>query len=351
MAGIRRRRRPWVLAYYMSYDNDLDACGPVILDALEHAVQGTSVAATVLVDDAPGDRLKSYAFSSGRRQKRELPTDNSASSRVLESYLLDVVDRFPAARYAVVFLDHGGRVNEMCLDERPRAGRPPAWLSARQAGNVLRRIRSRMEGRFELLFLQQCARASVNNLYNMRDVAAWILGSQLRVGAPNSYYVPVIQWLDDHPESSGLELSRRVMRHDTDYRSYVCIDGDLVAELPRRLSEVAHGLVSSKRSLKSPGTLPPCFAYAGEANYDLLTFFEAAYRRNKGPKATFDEFETWVRSTLVRALAVHPDWRDVADAMCGLSIFVPSSREQRERYVNYPLNRASSIDALWTSFA
>jgi hypothetical protein len=336
----------------MSYDNDLDRCGPVILDALASAVRGTNIAATVLVDDVFGDRLTVHAFTSEGRKKRALPTDNSANSRVLEAYLSDVVDRFPAARYAVVFLNHGGRVNEMCLDQNPGGRRGPAWLSARRAGEVMRQVRSQMEGRFELLFLQQCARASVDNIYNMRGTAAWVLGSQFKVGAPNTYYAPAIRWLERHPDGSGLELARQIMKHDTDYRAYVCVDGERIAELPQRIKQVASGLVqASSGNLRLPRGLQPCFEYGGESNYDLMDFLELAYRRNRGPDVTLKEFGDWVRTQFIREVSVQRDWQDVAGGMCGLSVFVPASEQQRRRYENYPLHRAAALDVLWGAFA
>lgn len=348
----RGKPRPWVLAYYMSYDNDLTYCGPVILDTLSRAVQGTAVAATVLVDDARGDRLERHTYAGSRHRKTTLPTDDSSSSAVLEDYLISVVKEFPADRYAVIFLNHGGRVDEMCLDEQPGRGRGPAWLSATAVGDVLRRLRTTMPGSFELLFLQQCARASVDNLYNMRDTATWVMGSQVKVGAPNTYYEPVIHWLDAHPMSSGLALARQVMKHDDHYRTYVCVDGRRIAELPEQLSRVADALIGrSRRSLTFPSSTRPCFKYAGESNYDLLELLEAAFRRNRRSPAALRIFEEWVRSELIRELAVHRASRGVDRNLCGLSLFAPTSQAQRRTYDSYPLHRASSLTSLWKAFA
>jgi cysteine peptidase C11 family protein len=340
-----------VLAYYMSYDNDLTHCGPVILDALKRGVEGTSLAVTVLVDDAFGDRLVRHVFTSGRHRKKALATDDSTSSAVVEDYLSGVVEELPAERYAVVFLNHGGRVDEMCLDEQPGRGRGPGWLSASGVGDVLRRVRTRMPGRFELLFLQQCARASVDNLYNMRDTAAWVMGSQVKVGAPNTYYEPVLRWLDRHPSSSGLALGRQVMRHDRHYRTYVCVDGRRIAELPDQLSRVADRLIGrSRRSLLFPRRPQPCFEYAGERNYDLLELLGAAFRRNRRSLEGFKTFDEWVRTELIRDITVHPSSRRADGGLCGLSVFAPSSGAQRRTYDSYPLHRASSMSSLWKAF-
>ena len=152
----------------MSYDNDLASFGPVILDALEHGVQGTGFVVTVLADDTERDGLRRYSISSQGRAREILNTDNSASEDVLSDYLHWVTETYPAKHYGVVFLDHGGRLDDMCLDKWPDANDQERWLSARLVGGLLREFRKRVPGEVDLLFLQQCGRASLENLYNFR---------------------------------------------------------------------------------------------------------------------------------------------------------------------------------------
>ncbi len=188
-ASVRHQANPavlpsWVFVYYMSYDNNLGEYGSAILDDLEKGVKSSENIVTVLADFPDTDGLRRYVLSSGARSEEVLRTENSASEKVLEQYLHWAASHYPAKSYAIVFLNHGGNLDEMCLDEQPGKPKAKKWLSARQVGPILKRFRESLEGDVALLFLQQCGRGSIDNLYNFRVAAQFILSSQTVVGAP-----------------------------------------------------------------------------------------------------------------------------------------------------------------------
>ncbi len=337
----------WLLIYYMSYDNNLEGCGPVILDGLQEGAKEGPLAVTVLADFRDRDGLRRIVLSPEGRQERKLETDNSASESVLEEYVAWAAKSFPAKRYAVVFLDHGGE-----LDEMSGEGISKKWLSARKVGPLLRKFREDVGGKVELVFLQQCGRGSIDNLYNFRGAGAAVMASQTSVGAPNTYYAPTLRWLAKHPASGGIDLARRIMQDDEHYTNYVCVRGEALGELPKRIDPLVDVLLPKEGGeLVAPKGVRACFGGRGrgtESNYDLLGWLDAAFEANERPKEELSKFDTWVREKLVE----HHQFREGAErgrAWCGVSLFVPKTGALRERYKDYPLYQDSRLDDLWNA--
>jgi len=350
-AAASSPQRGWVLVYYMSYDNDLECHGPGILEALETGTKGTDLIVTVLADDTDESGLKRYTISNAGRRKELLNTDDSASEQVLIDYLAWVATHYPAKHYAVVFLDHGGRLDEMCLDERPGKGQKSRWLSARRAGHALREFRKEIGGEFDLLFLQQCGRGSIENLYNFRGTAKAVMASQMNVGAPNTYYESTLKWLAEHQDATGSELARQVMDTDEHYTQYVCVDGPALEEIPSHLKPVVQVLLGEAgRPCKAPDLsgLAPCFRFGDETNYDLFQWLERAFRDNNRSTDSLREFERWVRDALIVRTAVPVQQRSRIEEMSGLSLYVPVSQRARQSWIDYPFYEGSRLRELWT---
>lgn len=335
--------RDWVLIYVMSYDNNLTRFGPGILDALGRGVRGGKTVVTVLADDPNPNGLNRYVITSDGISSHRLPTDDSASEVVLGDYLSWAAKTYPAKHYAIVFLDHGGRLYEMCLDERPGGGGTKHWMDGRRVGERLRAFRAEAPGTVELVFLQQCGRGSVENLYNFNNTASVVLASQHNVGAPNTYYEPTLHWLDAHPDATGSKLASRIMADDRHFTSYASFDGKALVELPHRLGPVVKALIDNDTAVTCPTGMPPCYESDNEIFFDLIEWLEAAYRENRRPAAALDEFSRWARKELLIKVVTSRGSRSV----CGLSLFVPQTEGQRTRYQNEPVCRESDLGRLW----
>lgn len=336
----------WVLIYYMSYDNNLDPLAAPILDGLQRGVAGSGLVVTVLVDDRDRRGLKRYAITGRGTEVERLATDDSSSTATFAAYLDWARNRYPADRYAVVFLDHGGRLDQMCLDDWPGEGRDAAWLSARAVADALREFRKALDGVLELLFLQQCGRGSIENLYNFRDTARVVLASQENVGAPNTYYEPTLKWLAAHPASEPAALARQIMASDEHYSSYVAVAGAALSELPRRLAPVVDALAGRTGAQRLPAGLQPSFSNQGEQNFDLFEWLESACSASSVPVEPLRQFQAWVEGALIVALSTDGP-KSRGRNLSGLSLFVPASRQSWQSYAAYPLYRESSLSRLW----
>jgi Clostripain family len=338
----------WVLLYYMSYDNNLDYCEPIILDALQQGVSETTHVVSVLADDTERNGLMRYTITTAGQQVETLPTENSASEEVLADYLDWAASTLPARHYVLAFLDHGGRLDEMCWDTWPGPKAKREWLSARLVGPIIKGFRHQIRGELDLLFLQQCGRASLENLYNFRGAAPFIMASQVRVGAPNTYYRGLLQWLAANRNATGLDIATTIMSLDDHFRMYVCVDGEALEWLPSHLSPLVRALVGEDSvALKLPGGLEPCFRAEIERNYDVEQWFAAALKQNGRPLEAFTQFTSWLNNSLVLAKRVHPGADAFVSGLCGLSMFVPRSRDEFKPYEDYPLYRAGSLGELW----
>ncbi len=348
MSEQNRPQHEWVFVYYMSYDNNLAYCGPVILEELEHGVKASELVVTVLYDDESKEGLKRYTITSEGRKYELLDTDNSASEEVLYNYLTWVAEHYPSKHHAVIFLDHGGRLDEMCFDEWPGENENKHWLSARLASSVIRKFRKEIAGEVDLLFLQQCGRGSLENLYNFRDAAATVMASQMNVGAPNTYYEPTLKWLARHKNASGVEIAKQIMSNDEHFSNYVCLDGKAIEQIPAQINPLIDALLGNEgQELISITRGKPCFQYKTEKNYDLMNWFQNMFKENNIPKEQLDKFEKWLHEHLIYAVVSHPDRSESLKHLCGISLFVPESKEAYEEYSDYPIYMDSNLGALW----
>ena len=350
----------WAFHVVVSYDNDLDPHTQAIVDGWTRgAASGPPV--TLLVDRVANDGLRRVLLRGNERIEETIPTEDCTDPSVIEAFLQWSREVAPARRVAVFFLNHGGKLDEMCLDDRVRfissersAGSPSAavtpmrgWLSAAAVGDVLRRYASSLEASdsdFELLFLEQCARSTFENLYCFRDTARRVLASQDIVGAPNTYYEPLVSLAGRSPEVTADELADVVFAEDAYYVNYALVDGAQIGQMPEHVNELVEGLtrqeidsgVDSEKAVGTVSPLPAVFEYAGQRHIDLL---ECLDKRYTGSNEAHERFAMWLREILVVRhrfnLGVDPARRK----RCGISLIdVDASNESHARH---PLFRES----------
>jgi hypothetical protein len=266
LEDAREDRHPpdwdWVFVYYMSYDNDLSHHGPPILDMLAEGIRagdaGDSdrVAAVVLADFDDADGLRRYELTAGGRREVAVGGEGSAETGTLTDFLAWVGDHYEARKYALIFLDHGGRLDQMSNDARPGRAGGANWLSVPEVATALSRWRSGLRGEVELLFLQQCGRGAVEDVYELRAAAPVLLASQARMDAPNSYYPDVLAWAGRHPEAGGEALAAQIAQQEGEdgFVILASVRTDALEELPRRLDAALAPALAVGAGLATPDT-------------------------------------------------------------------------------------------------
>jgi hypothetical protein len=344
-----RPARDWTIVYYMSYDNNLEACGRPILDMLGKGVTSANVVVTCQADFTAPDGMKRYVETKDGETVAAVEGEGSAEEETVRDYLEWARTTYPARHFALVFLDHGGRLNQMSYDEHPAEGGHD-WLDVVDTAQVITTWRDavrRQGGEVELLFLQQCGKGTLENYHALRGAARVILGSQTSIGAPNSYYPEAIRWACEHPDGSGEELAAQVRDREGDdmFTTYTAVRGDALETLPDHLAPVLAPLVA-KEPMALPAGIRPCFDMPpDELMVDGFALLEALYEANDLDRAPLDAFEAWAKDTLIAGHRVSPKRTKVAGDWCGFSLFVPGSRRALARYADrYPIYQQTQLD-------
>jgi hypothetical protein len=333
----------WGVAYYMSYDNNLDGNGPKIIRQIRRGVTSPRTVAAVQADFRDPGGMHRYTITSAGMDETRLVSDDSADEDEAIAYLDWFVQTFRCKRYIVVFMDHGGRLDQMCLDDHPDT-KGKHWMSGRVLGAKLRQFKERVPGRWELLFLQQCGRGSLENLYSFRGTADFVLSSPLTISAPQSYFTALHQWLGETPEATGEEVAARISAVEEGYTVYTCVRTAKLEELPRRLDVALEPFVSCEK-LSAPDR-PPVI-YHSDGLVDLKVYLERLARGNRAGGSEVTAFWKWVRDELCAEVRFHKKKAKTAERLCGLSFYVPATQEEAERYRQLDLYKDSRLAELW----
>lgn len=345
----------WVFVYYMSYDNDLSPYGKAILNDLRNGVVNSKIAVTVQadLDDNRGMKRIALCRSNGKTQKKEIPlrSEDSADDVELRKYLDWVRRKWNAKNYCIVFLNHGGTLNNMCQDRKPfrdlarnKIFGSGKWLHASQVATDLQSFNRKVGSKVRLLFLQQCGRAAIQNLYSFVDCAEYIMASPLRVDAPNTYYKATLASVALDPNITGETLAESIMREDEHYTVYTLIDNNQLRRLPEKLIPVLNSFKTAS-VLNQPKSLSPIFEFGSEKFYDLKSYLQSASAANSNiADQELGDFFSWCENRLIVSKSFRRP--DSNNPSCGISIYVPSSSDPNTCYDALPLYRQSTLNAV-----
>ena len=112
--GIAQSNRAdWHFAYWMPYDNNLNNWADSIMNMVGSNISTPKVTATVQVDRQGAGGMERFEISNKLiRRKGGVLNDHSWNAKALEEYLKWVSENYLAEKYAVIFLDHGGKLDE-----------------------------------------------------------------------------------------------------------------------------------------------------------------------------------------------------------------------------------------------
>ncbi len=334
-----------VLIYWMAYDNDLSPLAEPILDMIEEGVQSPEVVVTVHVDRRGPGGMERVVLTDQGRTVTPLPDhEGSADLALLVDELDHVARTHPAARYGVVFLNHGGRLGEMSHDEFGGG----IWLDPRHVSEALKAWDERHDGALDLVFLQQCGKASIETLHAFADTADVIVASEAVLGAPNFYYSEALSTLSNTPTLSGAELGTLLVQLDRPdmYRSYTVASGSALAELPSRLAPALAPLMALEDSLHWTGGPEPAFETRGERYPDLFGLLGILYADNNLDPAALVTLRTWWDAQVLLSHQISPNHPRDAQRLSGATVLLPTIPGSWRAYADYPLYQQSDLPLL-----
>jgi hypothetical protein len=340
----------WGVAYWLSYDNDLERAGPIILKRVKQGVASDRQVAALQADYTDPHGMRRYVVTSNGTTETKLDSDDSANEDQAIAFLEWFVKTYPCKHYAFVFLNHGGRLDEMCLDEQPDTP-GKEWMSGRVLGRKLRQFKAKMPGTLSLLFLQQCGRGSLENLYSFRGTADYILCSPAKIGAPNTYYTEFHKFLAQEPDAGGEKLARKIADTDKDFNVYLCIRGQKLDDLPARLNAALKPFLE-KAELANFAPPRSVYSDSGEATRDAQISLQRLSDANNTGSREIKSWNEWIRDELVTATTFSAGAQQSrVERICrGPSVFVPGSHEEAKRYAELDLLKDSDLLKLWLRF-
>ncbi len=257
----------WVFIYYMPYDNNLSEYGQQIIKMIQDSISSDKVIATVQADFDDNEGMSRYLISKDTIIKTSISNEYSASTKSYEEYLTWVNSKLKFKHKAIVFLDHGGKLNELCLDEKPVKN----FLKVDSLKEVFHKMYK--GDKIDILFLQVCSKGSIEPLYEFRGVADYTLCSQIELGAPNYYYGKLFKLMSTKTISNGYDVGKAIVENESYnmYSSYTLIDNSKLDSLKYLFSDFVSELQKYKISLSSA---PKGSYYWNEKYWDMVSFLE-----------------------------------------------------------------------------
>lgn len=336
---------PRVLIYWMAYDNNLSVLADPIVEMLGEAQAGDQVVVTVHMDRQGPGGMARVVLEDGERRTTQLPyQEGSAELGVLASELAWVRGHHPAERYAVIFLDHGGRLGEMSNDGHGGS----TWLDPRHVAETLTRWDAETPGELDVVFLQQCGKASVETLHALAPAADWIVASEAVIGAPNFYYPAVLAALVAQPTLDGEALARAMVSHDRAdmYRTYTVARSSGLLALPAHLDPVLAPLLALGSELRWTGGPEPVFTIDGERYLDLLSLLTLLYADNGLDPTALADFRAWWTDAVIAHHQISPDHPRDGRRLSGASVLLPAEPGGWRAYADFPLYQQTRLAEL-----
>ncbi|GAB5423223.1 MAG: hypothetical protein Crog4KO_03700 [Crocinitomicaceae bacterium] len=258
----------WLFIYYAPYDNNLSHYSDSILNQLESVREFENIQVVLQVDKSDSVGMLRYAIGANATTIDTIASEESTSRKSLQAYLRWASETYKFKQSAVFFLDHGGGLNEVGQDLNPDS----TFLTTRSIRKPLEKFNKWNQSKVDLIYLQVCAKSSIEPLYEFRDVSHYTLASQQLLGAPNYYYSEVIRQASQNQLTDGLELAKSIALNDREdmISKLTCVDNsqfDLIRSDFRKLTF----LLEKKEQLlfKKP---PLQYEYANDRYWDLVDF-------------------------------------------------------------------------------
>jgi hypothetical protein len=342
-----KQRFDWIFLYWMPYDNNLSRFGEPILEMLAKGVRSENILVAVESDFWGAKNLSRRAISKDRVEVQQLETANSASEEVFAEYLNWVNSRFVAEKWAIVFLGHGGRLDEISPDENTGTVQfKTKWMNIKKLSDVIGEFNKKIGKPVELLFLQNCNKATIEVHYTLRDAARYTLASQKLLGAPNYYYEQVLQFLGNNPEVSGGQLAEKIMEFERPdmYSSYTVTENRYLRDLPAILNPLIDEILSSNMPAISRSELKP-YLYWDELFVDAVFLLKELAKRSGCAENRCDEFVEFLKTSVIYRYQQNP--QKINPDLSGLGLLLPRSKGQLEQYGYLPAFSDLKLAEMW----
>jgi len=256
----------------MPYDNNLSSWADSIYHMIQSGLESKDIIVTIQKDVSGDTGMTRSIITNKGITNYQITDEKSWSGKSYDNYLSWVSDQLNSDNYVIIFLDHGGKLDEIGLDEFP-VKRFLRIDSARLAIENFNRLNG---NKTELAFFQVCTKGSIEPIYEFKDIVNFTMFSQTILGAPNYYYTPLFRLLSGMEISKlkGVDIARIItdnFREDM-YYSLVCTDNSFFDSFEKELTS----FLSQSENLSEyqiSNNLP--LSYYGQSYWDLVAFIKS----------------------------------------------------------------------------
>lgn len=349
-----RSKHSWVILYWMPYDNNLVIFGEQIVQMLTRATK-RSKAAVVVQSDYFGDKkMRRRNLIEGNIQEMEIAGEDSSDISAFSEYLDWANRTFEADRWAIIIVGHGGKINEISPDEHGVSRQKVTWMPIDKLANAVTNFNRATEGRVELLFFQNCNKATLEVIYEARNCARYTLASQRLLGAPNYYYYGFLKKLNNSL-LSGRDAAIAITEFERDdmYHTLTLLDNREVENIPSKLSPLIAGIMSDRLPTIERSALLP-FHYFDEQYCDLLNLLKYLSKNSDRSENLFNEFAEFLQSNVISyykkggTLYERDEFKPKnLDKLCGLSLYLPQTEQSIDRYSSLAIYKKVDLVSLY----
>ena len=346
-------RYKWAVLYWMPYDNDLSHFGEPIIEMLISGTQNTDVAIVVQSDYWGKSRMHRRQIIKGTVTEIEVLEEDSSDHTALVAYLNWANQTFEAEHWAVIVVGHGGKINELSPDDHTHNRQTRTWMSVDQFTKAIRQFNQSTQGQVELLYFQNCNKATFEVIYEAKDCARYTLASQLTLGAPNYYYEDWLKKLDTLVD--GREAALTIM--DTEradmYHTLTLVDNQAVEGIPEQLSKLLQPILKGRLPSLSQLNIST-YPYFGELHCDALMLLQRLSEFSEQSKDELVEFADFLKTSVIVShktggqLFGPPLLHSEAEVLCGLGLYFPETQQDVARYSSLALYQGVNLVGLYT---
>lgn len=259
--------------YWMPYDNNLSIWSDSIHAMIKTGLTNEKVFVTVQKDDFGVDGMTRSIITKSGIVNEKIEDDNSASGKSYNQYLEWVAEKVRSKRYVIIFLDHGGKLDQVGLDEYPLKD----FLRIDSIKIAIEKFNKLNAKKAELIFLQVCTKGSIEPIFELKDIANYTMFSQTVLGAPNFYYSSFFKEISSSPQLAninGLKMAKLIAQFERVdmYQSLVCIDNSKFDVFTTEFKSFLSNYAQATNYNISNNLL---LFYYGQTYFDLIAFIQS----------------------------------------------------------------------------
>ncbi|NRB59180.1 MAG: hypothetical protein HRU50_04475 [Winogradskyella sp.] len=322
----------WHFSYYMPYDNNLARFSEPIIKMIEENINTDKISVSVQLDDKQTEGSSRFFITSKGTQIEKTKDESSDNIETYTRYLNWVESKVDYKKHAVIFLDHGGKLNEVCLDEFPNNG----FLTILEIKEAYKEL---YKSKIDLLFFQVCTKSVIEPLYEFKNMSKYTMASQLELGAPNYYYPEVFKYLSNNDNVSSEDLANKIMEYEAlnMYSSYTLLNNKKFGHFARKLRQFIKKL--NRKKINTLNDKPIKYSYYQEEYYDLVSVINNINLENdKRLRKRREKLVRYVKEKLIIKHKTNP-YKPEMEMFSGLSI----SGENKTDYHNMTLYHLTTI--------